>query len=91
MECVKQTTDEIENILFGSDEALYRTLHVKMNVYMEDVDTFDSQILRRMSAALVDVKDPERNRLCSTCADGRNDIQLKHHTHQVTYHSNNFK
>lgn len=65
MECVKQTTEEIEKIFHGSDEALYRTLHVKMNVRVEDVDSFDSQILRRMSAALVDVKDPERSRLCS--------------------------
>ena len=67
MECVQQTIDEIIKIFNGSDEALYRTLHVKIHEYVEDVDSLDSQILRRMSAALVDVKDPERSRLCSKC------------------------
>ena len=64
MECVKRTTDDIEEINKGGVagvEALIRTLKVKINT--EDVDSLDSQKLYKMCAALVNINDPERNRL----------------------------
>jgi hypothetical protein len=63
MECVKKVTDEIEEINNGNVEALIRTLNVKINA--EDADSLDSTTLYRMCAALVNINDPERNRLCS--------------------------
>ena len=63
MGCVKETTDEIEEIFDGSDEDLFHSLKVKMNV--DDNDSFDSETLKRMSAASVDVNDPTRTRICS--------------------------
>jgi hypothetical protein len=64
MECVKKTTDEIEEIGNGSIEALFRALKVKIRA--EEEDLLDSPKLYRMCAALVSINDPERNRICST-------------------------